>query len=540
MKNRLAWLIVILGAASVQAANARSNPGAAAAPSIEVPDGVTSTAPPPSGASTTATEKPARSRSVNAPVCIGDLAPGANIAVPEGKSVMLELARLGLPSPAWLRTVGDPEAVQVEPMASPSPRSAFFLFGKQVGSTNLMFQTRDGRCGMVEVAVGVDTGAVQAKLGQLMPAEKNIMVASAADSLVISGTVSDAIAAEKVVAIANAFVRRSGGARNAGGSGGAAGGASSGGNDSRIVNMLSIAAPQQVMLEVKVAEISKSLVDQLGVSTVAGSTRGDWVARLSSNFFKGSSAALSLAKTASNDALQLDAERKDGLVKILAEPTIMAISGQEGSFLAGGKIFIPVAQSGNGGVVTITLEEKEFGVGLRFTPTVLDGGRINLKVAPEVSELSREGIGIRTTGIAGSAILPLITTRRAATTVQLYDGQSFAIGGLIKNNVVQNIKGLPVLGEIPVLGALFRSSDFQSDRTELVFIVTPRLAKALPPDYAAPTDKYVEPTRAEFFLGGKMEGTPPPGAALRAPAVSAIPQAAQREPALAPTGFELK
>jgi pilus assembly protein CpaC len=182
----------------------------------------------------------------------------------------------------------------------------------------------------------------------------------------------------------------------------------------------------------------------------------------------------------------------------------MAISGQEGSFLAGGKIFVPVAQDNN----KVTLDEKEFGVGLRFTPTVLAGGRINLRVAPEVSELSREGIGISAAGFSGTSVLPLITTRRAATTVELFDGQSFAIGGLIKNNQTTNIHGLPVLGELPVLGALFRSTDFQQDRTELLFVVTPHLVKPLQADYKLPTDSVTTPSRTELFIGGRMEGPP--------------------------------
>jgi pilus assembly protein CpaC len=162
---------------------------------------------------------------------------------------------------------------------------------------------------------------------------------------------------------------------------------------------------------------------------------------------------------------------------------------------------------------------------VKFTPTVLDGGRINLRVAPEVSDLNKEGVGISATGVNTTAILPSFTTRRAATTVQLRDGQSFAIGGLIKNNVTTNIKALPVLGEVPVLGPLFSSSDFQTDRSELVFIVTPRLVKPLSADYPLPTDAYVEPTRSEFFLEGKMEGTHPPT------------EARARNPA---TGFEVK
>lgn len=465
-------------------------------------------------------------RNVATPVCAGEFAQSASVHLPEGKSGQLDLQRLHLPAPAFLRTVGDPEVVQVEPTTSPAPRNMFFVFGKKVGSTNLMFQNKEGRCAIVEVTVGVDSSSVQERISALLPGEKDIRISAAADSLVLSGTASDAIAAEKALLIANAFVRKTG---------------MSGGGDTqggpkisdRIVNMLSLAAPQQVMLEVKVAEISKTLLDKLGVNLTAIANRGSWTTILSTNFLTESNALLSLAKD-NGEQLLIDAEKRDGLVKILAEPTVMAISGQEGSFLAGGKVFIPVAQNNLNGVLTITLEEKEFGVGLKFTPTVLDGGRINLKVAPEVSELSREGIGISASGVAGRAILPLITTRRASTTVQLFDGQSFAIGGLIKNNVTQNLKAMPILGEIPVLGTLFRSADFQTDKSELVFVVTPRLVKPLPPDYGLPTDRYIEPSRSEFFLGGKMEGSAPPGPPSKpAPAAPAAQTSG-------PSGFELK
>ena len=204
---------------------------------------------------------------------------------------------------------------------------------------------------------------------------------------------------------------------------------------------------------------------------------------------------------------------------MLAEPTVMALSGQEGSFLAGGRIFIPVAQDNN----KVTLEEREFGVGLRFTPTVLAGGRINLKVAPEVSEVSHEGIGITAGG--GLAVLPLITTRRASTTVQLYDGQSFAIGGLIKNNLTTGMNGTPGLSEVPILGALFRSTDYQQDKTEMVFVVTAHLVKPLAA-YALPTDPVTAPSRTQLMLGGRLEGDPPPPASA--------------PPAAPGSGFELK
>lgn len=464
-----------------------------------------------------------KSAAMAAPVCTGEFPPSANLRVAEGKSTRIDLSALKLPSPAWLRAVADPELVQIEPLTSASARSMFFVFGKKVGSTNLMFQDKDGRCAMVEVAVGMDTAAVRESLRELMPAENDIKVSAAADSLVISGTVSDASAVDRILTIANAFVRKA----DADGAGGAAGA-----GHARIVNMMSVGAPQQVMLEVKVAEISKALLDTMGVGMSATAGKGNWTLGLLSNFAGAGNGALRLNRNGGDGFLQIDAERKNGLIKILAEPTVMAISGQDGSFLAGGRIFIPVAQDANG---KVTLEEKEFGVGLRFTPTVLDGGRINLKVAPEVSELSREGVGISSSGTGGNVVLPLITTRRAATTVQLFDGQSFAIGGLIKSNVTTNIKALPVLGELPVLGPLFRSSDFQTDKTELVFIVTPRLVKPLPPTFPLPTDHFVEPSREDLFLHGKLEGKQPQepqaqGARAQAPAKAET----------YPTGLEIK
>jgi pilus assembly protein CpaC len=198
------------------------------------------------------------------------------------------------------------------------------------------------------------------------------------------------------------------------------------------------------------------------------------------------------------------------------------VSGQEASFLAGGKIFIPVARSNNAtGTVTITLEEKEFGVGLKFTPVVLDGDMISLKVAPEVSELSRTGSPFVTTG-GVTTVLPSFTTRRAQTTVQMRDGQSLAIAGLIKNNVTENISRFPFLGEIPVIGALFRSTEFQTDRSELLFVITPRLVQSLQAPPPLPTDSFKPPSREEMLLKGQLEGS----GRRDAPSESAKPPAA--------------
>jgi pilus assembly protein CpaC len=359
-------------------------------------------------------------------------------------------------------------------------------------------------------------------------------VTAAGDTLILSGSVSDAGAVARAVELASAYVRRPLKALSVPDKE-EAGNAQQGGStaaSTRVVNLLSVSAPQQVQLEVKVAEVSKTLLERLETNAAWRFGSGSWGVTLVSNFLSGTTnGALQLTKSNGN-GFGAAAEKQDSLVRVLAEPNVMAISGQEGTFLAGGKFHIPVAQDNN----RITLAEKEFGVGLRFTPTVLAGGRINLHVAPEVSELSREGIGVSASGLSGTSILPVVTTRRASTTVQLYDGQSFAIGGLVKNNLVSNLKGLPFLGDVPILGALFRSTDYQQDRTELVFVITAHLVKPLPgPGYELPTDKVGVPSRGAMLLGGRLEGPEPK-----------TTTAAQSAPALAPRsahstgGFELK
>jgi pilus assembly protein CpaC len=471
-----------------------------------------------------------------------DLAP--QLTLVEGKSSLLRL-----PYPSTKMSVGDPRITDIIPLN----KSELYLVGKTAGSTNLIVWSKTGDATIIDIVVQMDIAPLMARIAQLLPGEKDVKVLPAADSIIVSGTVSDVVKADQVLALALAYVQRNarsdkggkseknaaggpstetGNSSTAGAIGGAVANKGEGNQQSqaRVINMLSIAAPQQVMLEVKVAEISKTLVDQFGVSMGASTKRGSLTYTFLTNLLAGVP-AVGDAFNKNGNFLTLDAQKRDGLVKVLAEPTIMAISGQEASFLAGGKIFIPVSVN-SGAEREIKLEEKEFGIAVKFTPTVLDGGRINLKVAPEVSDLNKDGIGITAAGVSGTAILPSFTTRRATTTVQLYDGQSFAIGGLIKNNVTTNIKAFPVLGEIPVLGALFRSSDFQTDRTELVFIVTPHLVKPLAADYKLPTDGYIQPSRGEFFLKGRLEG-----GGKEAPSDSA---AAPSAAAAGATGFDLK
>jgi pilus assembly protein CpaC len=479
-----------------------------------------------------ANDNPSPARNEAGPRCQGEAARPAQLTLQVGKSNLMRL-----PEAVQHRSVGNPAVVQAILVAP----DTLYIAGVDVGTTNMIVQGRSGVCSMLDITVAMDPSALQATLAAALPEESDIKVLAAADTLVLSGTVSDAGAVQRAVELATAYVRRplralampdkedaTPGTVGSAGSG-AAGANQQGTMGARVVNLLSVRAPQQVQLEVKIAEVSKTLLERLEAGAAWRFGSGSWGATLLSNFITGNAnGSLQLTKSNGN-SLTGSAEKQDSLVRVLAEPNVMAISGQEGTFLAGGKFYIPVAQENN----RVTLEEKEFGVGLRFTPTVLSGGRINLHVAPEVSELSREGIGVTANGLTGTSILPVITTRRASTTVQLYDGQSFAIGGLIKNNLVTNLKGLPVLGEVPILGALFRSTDYQQDRTELVFVITVHLVKPLAAgNYVLPTDKVGVPSRAAVMLGGRLEGPAPEQTTGAASAPAATAQSAG--------GFELK
>jgi pilus assembly protein CpaC len=436
------------------------------------------------------------------------------------------------------RTLGNPGVVQAT-MVSPQ---TLYVLGRAVGTTNMIVQGRSGSCSIINVVVNADAGGLQTSLGQLLPGEPGIRVMTAADNLVLTGSVTNAQAALQAMEIAQAYANAA--------QGGDAG------KKGNVLNMMSVDTPQQVMLEVKVAEISKSLLDQFGIDFSRAYTTGSML-RFLSGVFGGSMGVVGQIGgggpngvpyssvdqvvggtvpipnmaggnvTVTYDAngrptyttsygmvpgrgatnVGINMQKNDGLVKVLAEPTVMAISGQTGSFLAGGKIFIPVTQDNGAGGRTVTLEEKEFGVSLKFTPTVLGSGLINLRVRPEVSELNAAGVQVSAGGV--SAVLPSFTSRKAETTVQLMDGQSFAIGGLIKNNTTTNVTAFPLLGELPVIGALFRSTSFQTDKSELVFVITPRLVKPLPPGYRLPTDDYVPPTRSELIWDGRIEGSRP-------------------------------
>lgn len=461
--------------------------------------------------------------------CSGEAARPAQLALQLGRSTMLRL-----PEAVGKRSIGNPGVVQALLVAP----DTLYLAGVDVGTTNMIVQGKSGMCSVVDIVVAMDPAALQATLAAVMPDERNIKVLAAADSLVLTGSVADAAAVARAVELATAYVRRPLRPLPAGRKDdppGAQPNQPQGANNAgaRVVNLLSVSAPQQVQLEVKIAEVSKTLLESLEAGATLRFGGSGWAASVLSNFLSGNlSGSVSASHANGKQQFTAAAQKTDGVVRVLAEPSVMAISGQEASFLAGGKFYIPVAQDNN----RVSLEEKEFGVGVRFTPTVLAGGRINLRVAPEVSELSRDGVGFTAGGTGATAVLPVVTTRKATTTVQLYDGQSFAIGGLIKNNLTTNLKGLPLLGELPVLGALFRSAEYQQDRSELVFVITAHLVKPQPSTgYTLPTDKVGVPSVGAVLLGGRLEGAAPPlgTAAESTPAVTA--QVAQSA-----GGFELR
>ncbi|GLC91562.1 hypothetical protein Tamer19_09700 [Cupriavidus sp. TA19] len=456
---------------------------------------------------------PAPAADARGPNCTGAIRNESSVVVPVGKSQMIPL-----PEPVRNRTLGNPNVVQAT-MVSPQ---TLYVLGRAVGTTNMIVQGRSGGCSIINVVVNADSGGVQTSLAQLLPGEPGIRVMTAADNLVLTGSVTSAQSAQMAMEIAQAYANAAQGDANKKGGG--------------VINMMSVDSPQQVMLEVKVAEVSKTLLNQLGSAVNLQGGFGSWTGGVVTSLLTGASGAIFGSKANKLPfEFAIDAQKNDSLVKILAEPNLVTISGQEASFLAGGKIYIPVAQANVlNGAGTVTLQEEEFGVGLKFTPTVLANGRIHLKVAPEVSELSPTGATVSGGTLAGQTVLPLITTRRASTTVQMRDGESFAIGGLLTDSARGSLKALPGAGEVPVLGTLFRSTQYQQDLTELVFIVTPRLVKPMQNNsYPLPTDSFSTPNPLSLYFMGNMEGSGKP-APQPAPAPAPAPAAAPAAPPSAP------
>jgi pilus assembly protein CpaC len=406
------------------------------------------------------------------------------------------------------------------------------LFGKDAGEATVIATAANGSVVYsANVRVSQNITSVDQMLRAAMP-QSNIKVLNAGQIAVLTGTVASpdeaAQAGQLVTAMLNPGVDMS-----------------KEGAQCKIVNRLSTATPLQVALKVRIAEVNRTLTKSLGVNLFSsdptsgfkfGIGQGDPGATTgnTSPFRVGSLATGGTTLGAAGKLLGLDLSgaidlaAKDGLVTILAEPNLTALSGETASFLAGGEFPIPVSQGNN----AVTIEFKQYGVGLAFTPIVLADGRISMRVRPEVSELSNQG-SVKT----GDFIVPALVTRRAETTVELGSGQSFMIAGLLRNSNTNDVNKAPFLGDLPILGALFRSTQYQRSETELVIIVTPYLVRPVSHQLAVPTDGYRTPNDAQGLVGGQVyTGTSGPRPVVQAPAPGITASAGS---AAAAPGFKL-
>jgi pilus assembly protein CpaC len=362
-----------------------------------------------------------------------------------------------------------------------------YVLGKKVGSTSITLLSPDKRVmGVVNVEVTFDIEGLKRRLRENIPGS-GISVSSVGNKVLLSGTVRDSVSLSKAISIAEQTAPQA------------------------VTNALSVRGSQQVLLEVRFIEADRESSRELGVgwdvfgnriaaiSGVTGVTGGGTpVLGLASNNVPFGAAIARLLDGGTKADVIVQALEKRGLARRLAEPNLVALSGDTASFLAGGEFPFPVAAENN----RITVEFKKFGVGLAFTPTVLDDGLINVKIEPEVSELDPT-----TTIRVENVEVPSLIIRRAQTTIELRDGQSFAVAGLLSANNFKNQKQLPWIGEVPVLGTLFRSAAFQKKETDLVIIVTPHLVKPVRPGekLVTPLDGRVSSNDREFFLRGQQE-----------------------------------
>jgi pilus assembly protein CpaC len=402
---------------------------------------------------------------------------------------------LEIPVPFTLAVVGAPDIADTLPMSD----RLLYIQGKKAGTTNIsVFGANKELIGVIEVEVNVDIPLV-AQVIKSNLRNPGISVSAAGDRIVLSGQARNAVEAEQAVALAK------GAAQNA-----------------EVINIMQIAQAQQVLLKVRFLEASRTAGRDLGVNLFAANkkltsgvnTGGSALNPNSAvglplvetiSTFAASSAApyvTALAHVGGNVDVLVSALESKGLVRSLAEPDLIALSGDKASFLAGGEIPIPVLQSNNGASQNLTVEWKPFGVQLTFQPTVLANGVINLRLTPSVSELNYNN-AIQNQNF----VIPAISKREAHTTIELRDGQSFAIAGLLQAEGLRNINQVPWLGSVPVLGALFRSGSYQQKETDLVVVVTPHLVAPMAPGkhISSPLDKTLPSNDRDFFLKGQME-----------------------------------
>ncbi len=387
-----------------------------------------------------------------------------------------------------------------------------YIFGKGRGETTVYATGANGKVVYAaNVRVGNNLGSVDEMLRLAMP-EASVRATPMNNLVLLTGTVASPTDVEEAQRLVQAYI----------------------GEGTQVVSRLRSATPLQVNLKVRIAEVNRSLLKQIGVNLLTRDLTNGFQFGLgqgnpgtfgspgfgdappvpkSFNVADIGTTVGAAGKLFGVDILgSLDLAETDGLVTTLAEPNLTALSGETASFLAGGEFPIPISQS----LGSISVEYKQYGVGLAFTPIVLADGRISMRVRPEVSELSAEG-SIKLNGFD----VPALVTRRAETTVELGSGQSFMLAGLIRNNTTNSINKAPFLGDLPILGALFRSTSFRRQETELVIIVTPYLVRPVSGRMALPTDGYRAPadgTRVWEGQSWQSQGRPAAQAPAPAPA----------------------
>ena len=444
------------------------------------------------------------------------------LAVPVNKSQVLRTDR-----PYAKALIGNPDIADILPLTDRS----LYVLGKKTGTTSLTLYDRSNRLiAVLDISVGPDVITLKRQLSELIPGD-DVSARISNDSVVLEGTVSSSIAADRAMQIAETYA------------------------PGKVVNLLALGSAQQVMLEVRFSEMKRSALKQIGVnwdiisdhsklqgitgggssltgggtttttSTVGGvttTTTNDAAAILRHGAIIDSFGIISRAfrGLGENFNVTLDALERKGAVTTLAEPTLIALSGETASFLAGGEFPVPTVQSGGGGGqgngnTAITVEWKPFGVSLAFTPTVLADGVINMVVAPEVSSIDPTA-----SIVINNLTIPGLQTRRAKTVIEIRDGESFAMAGLLRKDFQDTIRQVPFLGSLPIIGALFRSTGFQHEETELVIIVTPRLVRPVRAGaLKVPTDRVGPPNEADLLLNGRTDtGVPPAAAPFVSPA----------------------
>jgi pilus assembly protein CpaC len=461
-----------------------------------------------------------------------------------------------LPTAAKRVSIGNPDIADVLILGS----SELYVLGKDLGATNVLLWDRDEKLiSSLSVFVTHDLEGLRQTLAGVMPGEK-IQVFSAQRDIVLSGQVTSALKMDAALQIAHSYLQQAATAKEKimfKEEANAAGNNEPDRKAGQVINLMTVGGAQEIMLQVKVAEVQRSVMNSINAqynaihnnssATVGGVNGGATFPpavflpqNASSPVFGSPNPRLPppnggnpigpyvslfqpTTPTIGNQGLFgsyvgkelaaqliIDAAAQQGLARVLAEPTVTTLNGQEAQFLSGGSFPIPVPEQ-NG---VIGIDYKDFGVKLIFQPLILESGRINLKLNISVSQLVTTN-SLVVTPITSSAVfaVPALSERRALSTVELSDGQTIGIAGLINENMNSAVTKFPGLGDIPILGQLFRSQSFQKGQTELVIFVTPTLAKPVKPtDVRLPTDSQIDPSNLDFFLLGRMEGHAPPAA----------------------------